>query len=716
MIQSKTIKNVGIFLAIFTLILGINLGVFHSGCTLVSFAQETIETVETGETVIAEETEEELDISLTAEYITYEKINKEDLIIANDGVQLKYQDIEIKAEYLKINLTTHLLFASGEVFFKQDETETNCEELTYNWKTKKIILLRLKGELSGEGIKGKVYYQGKKMENFPETVEITEGSFTTCELEEPHYHIVAKEMIIYPKDKIIARNISWYEGKTKIITLPYFLIFLDRKTQQPILPKIGQNSNDGWFIKTYFNYYVDEKSYGTLYIDWLEKKGIGVGFEHTLEIGEENNPGETSLYLYQIKDKNSGNINLSGQIKYGQEFEEDLKTQVTLNYSGSRATGGELLSNSLKSQFSLDKKGEKYNLKISGKYNFSGKEIEDLSIDGNITINHNYTFSDKLNSALTLVYTDKNPASQEAADLELKPKWELKYKGKGYTLNLTTEKRFDLDGDNYTGENVSKIIDRLPEFVFNKSAAAIGDTKITYDIDASVAHFYEAATEEDNWRGEYIINVKRPFNLGEYFTLTPSGIFRQDVYLTGEARYLVGGKVDLQAVYNPYISSTLSYNYNKSVGPTPFNFDYITPLTNTVSGNLTLTPTEKIKLDLSTNYNFVTENFGNLVAKLEYKPKEDWKMNFSSSYNLNTKEWTKKINSTLDLQLSDDWSIKYKGVVDLEDFKLTNSVVGITRDLHCREITINYKQATKSFWVEFYIKAFPSEKITLGGE
>ncbi|MBA7590830.1 hypothetical protein ES708_32970 [subsurface metagenome] len=174
--------------------------------------------------------------------------------------------------------------------------------------------------------------------------------------------------------------------------------------------------------------------------------------------------------------------------------------------------------------------------------------------------------------------------------------------------------------------------------------------------------------------------------------------------------------MDLKAVYNPYISSSLSYSYNKSIGPTPFNFDYIAPLTNTVSGKLTLKPSEKVKLDLSTNYDLITENFGNLVAKIEYKPKEDWKMNFSSSYNLNTKEWTKKINSTLDLRLSDDWRIKYKGVVDFDDFKLTNSVVGITRDLHCREITINYKQATKSFWVEFYIKAFPTEKITIGGQ
>ena len=732
----KVVKNIGIFLAIFTLILGINLGVFHSGFILVSFAQETGETGEIGETVETEEAqeapvteeavnteetaiaEEELDMSLTAEYITYEKIKGEDLIIANDGVQLKYQDIEIKAEYLKINLTTNLLFASGEVLFKQDETETNCEELTYNWKTKKIILLRLKGELTGEGIKGKVYYQGEEMENFPETVEITGGSFTTCELEEPHYHIVAKEMIIYPKDKIIARNISWYEGKTKIITLPYFLIFLDRKTQMPILPKIGQNSADGWFIKTNFNYYIDEKSYGTLYIDWLERKGIGTGVEHTWEIGSQDNPGEASLYLYQIKEKDSGQISLTGKVKYGQEFEDNIKTQVTLDYSGMKAKGGELLSNSLKSQFTLDKQGEKYNLKISGKYNLNGTGLgqEELSIDGNIKVNYNYTFNDKLNSALTLVYTDKNPASQEVADRELTPEWELKYKGEGYTLSLTTEKRFDLDGDNYTGDNELKIINRLPEFVFNKSAAVIGDTKITYDIDASVGHFYEAATEEDNWRGEYIINVKRPFTFGEYLTLTPSGIFRQDVYLTGEARYLVGGKIDLKAAYNPYISSTLSYSYNKSVGPTPFNFDYIAPLTNTVSGKLTFKPSEKVKLDLSTNYNFVTDNFGNLVGKLEYKPKDDWKMNFSSSYNLNTKEWTKKINSTLDLQVSDNWRIKYKGIVDLDDFKLTNSVVGITRDLHCREITINYKQANKSIWVEFYIKAFPTEKITLGGQ
>ena len=214
MTQNVKVKSVGIFLVIFMLLLGLNLGNLNNGFILMSFAQETGETGETGETVEIEkaqetpateeavgaeetaaaeetegeagaETEEELDISLIAEYITYEKIEGEDLIVAKDGVELKYQDIEVKAEYLEINLNTHLLFASGEVYFLQDETETYCEELTYNWETKKMILLQLKGEITGEGIKGKVYYQGERMENFPKTTEISGGSFTTCELEEP---------------------------------------------------------------------------------------------------------------------------------------------------------------------------------------------------------------------------------------------------------------------------------------------------------------------------------------------------------------------------------------------------------------------------------------------------------------------------------------------------------------------------------------------------
>jgi len=722
----KIIKKVTFFLILSVMILILNPnGLF----TFISSAQETVSAVDgqkitvTEEPVSPEKVEKnketeidtESDLSLKADYITYEKIEEDDLVIAKDGVQLKYQDIEIEAEYLKINLTTHLLYASNGVSFQQDDTNTQCEELIYNWKTKKTILSKLKGEMTGEGIKGSLYYQGGKMENFPETIKITEGSFTTCELDEPHYHIIATEITIYLKDKIIARNISWYEGEKKILTLPYFLVFLDSKTQMPILPKIGQNSSDGWFVKTNFNYYIDEKSYGTLYIDWLEKKGIGIGAKHILEIGEKNNnPGETSIYFYLIKNNDTDYLKLIGKTDYEQEFENNIKTRITLDYTGTKSGNTDIFNNTLKSRFSLIKTGEKYNLKMTGKYDFKGQEIDSLDIKGNITLNYNYSMSDKISSALTLVYTEDNPADEEA-DLQLKPKWVLRFNGDGYTLNLLTEKRFDLNEDIFTEGNTSKTIDRLPEFIFKKNSATIGNSGFNYNLEGSIGHFYEGSTDKDGTRGEYIFNLKRPFTLGENLTLTPSGTFRQDVYSSGEARYLVGGKLELKAEYNPYISSTLTYNYNKSVGPTPFSFDYISPLSNTINAKLIFKPTEKINLNLTTNYNFITENFGSLVGKLEYKPKDDWKINLNTTYDLNNMEWSKRINSQLNVQLSKNWHVKYKGAFGLEDFKFSNSVIGITRDLHCRELTINYKQSTKSIWVEFFIKAFPTEKITIGG-
>jgi len=726
----RKIKNITFFLILFLVaiysffILNINIPLISSNI----YAQEQefeknrdtkstpLDTKETITDIEEKKTEiKESDLSLKAEFITYEIIDEEDIVIARDSVQLIYEDIEINANYLKINLSTTLLYASGDIYFKQGDSESKCEEITYNWKTEKTILQQLNGKLTGEGIEGYLYYQGERMENFPETVELTGGSFTTCDLDEPHYHIVATEMIIYPKDKIIARNISWYEGNTKIFTLPYFLVFLDRKTQMPILPKIGQNSSDGWFVKTNFNYYIDDNSYGTLYIDWLEEKGIGIGAKHTYELGDvNNNPGEASLYLYILKKKSTGQTTLSGDLDYKQDFNNDITSKIALDYTGTKSSTASSLNNTLKSQFNLNKSGEKYNLKLTGKYNFKGQELDELDIDGKITLQHNYSISDKIYSALTLVYTDNNPSDEEA-DLEFKPKWNLKFNGQGYTLNLLTEKRFDLDADIFTDDNTSNIIDRLPEFIFKKNSEYIADSGVLYSLEGSVGQYYEGSTEEENTRAEIIFNLKRPFELGDYITVTPSGIFRQDVYLTREARYLIGGKINLKAAYNSKFSSTISYNYNKSEGPTPFNFDYIAPLTHNITGKLTAEPNDKIKLDLTTRYDFVTENFGNLVGKLEYKPKDDWKMNFNTSYDLNNLEWNKQISSQLDLQLTEDWNVKYKGTLDLEDFKLSNSIVGITRDLHCREFTLNYKQSTKSFWVEFYIKAFPTEKITIGG-
>ena len=258
-------------------------------------------------------------------------------------------------------------------------------------------------------------------------------------------------------------------------------------------------------------------------------------------------------------------------------------------------------------------------------------------------------------------------------------------------------------------------LDRIPELVFNKSSAKLWNTGISYSINASVGRFYESATDQENVRGEYIININRPFKITDNISLNASGLYRQDFYLTGEARYMLGGKLDLNIDYQPKFYGNFSYSYYMSEGPTPFNFDTLSPLSESASASITLKPGNDLQINLSTNYNFVSESFGSLGAKLQWNPKDEHSVSLSTYYDLNKMKWSDRIDTKITLKLSDEWKVNYSGSLYFNKFDIKNSVISVVRDLHCREVSINYRQSSKSIWVDFSIKAFPTESITIGG-
>jgi len=444
-----------------------------------------------------EEEEEEEDVegglNIDAESLNYQIVDGEDVIIARDKVNLRYEDIILKANYLQIIIDKNELIAKDNVFFTKGEESYSCQALNYNWDTDKIIMDELSGETTGEKIKGKVYYQGEKLENFPETIEISSGVFTTCDLEKPHWHIEAEQITIYPDDKIIAKKISWYEGEKKIFTLPSFMIFLKGKNQLPYIPDIGQSSSEGWFLKNQFNYVEDETSYGSIYLDLMEKKGLGTGIEHTFELGEKaTDDGEAVLYFYGLKRKNTNIFDLDAKIDYWQNFENNLRLKANLNYDGTLYPNSSSQNSThiLKPDFYLYKKWEDALLKLTGKYNFNISDT--VTSSGNIKLSYDSTLTDKIKSNFDLLYNSQGSGDQPI-EHQLRPEWLLRYSGDGYTLSLITEKQIDLNEGIFASGNSSKVLDKLPELTFKKSKAKIKNTDINYSIDASIARYYEGA-------------------------------------------------------------------------------------------------------------------------------------------------------------------------------------------------------------------------------
>lgn len=661
------------------------------------------------EEVAPEEEDVEGGLNIDADFISYQIIDEEDVIVAQDNVNLRYKDIALKANYLQIIIDKNEIIAKEQVIFTKGKEEYSCQALNYNWDTEKIVMDELSGEATGAKIKGKVYYQGEKLENFPETIEINSSVFTTCDLEEPHWHIEAEKITIYPDDKIIAKKVSWYEGKRKIFTLPSFMIFLRGKNQFPYWPDLGKNNSEGWFLKNQFNYVRDADSYGSVYLDWMQKKGLGAGIEHTFELGEGKiDKGELVLYVYGLKRKNTSIYDLDATISYWQNFKNNLRLKANLNYDGTiySNSASQNSTHILKPDFYLYKKWEDALLTLTGKYNFNFSNT--TTSTGNIKLSYDHTLSDKLKSSLNLLYTSSDSSGQ-AIQHQIRPEWIMNYSGNGYVLNLITEKLIDLDG-----EGSSSTLDKLPELTFKKSSTKIKNTDISYSINASLGRYYESVTDQENVRGEYIINVTRPFDITDNIKLTASGIYRQDVYLTGEARYQLGGKLDLRVGYQPEFYGNLSYSYYMSEGPTPFNFDTLSSLSESATASVVLKPNNDLQVNLSTNYNFVSESFGNLGARVRWKPKEKYDIYLSTYYDLNNMQWNKKVDTKMALKLSDEWRMTYSGSVYFDDFDIRNSVISVVRDLHCREISINYRQSTQSIWLDFKINAFPTESITIG--
>ena len=87
---------------------------------------------------------------------------------------------------------------------------------------------------------------GKRIEaQANQTYVVTEGTFTTCERYHPDYHIAAKRLTVAAGKYVSARNITFYFGSSKLISLPSYRRNLNRSASVPT-PRPGYSKSEGF--------------------------------------------------------------------------------------------------------------------------------------------------------------------------------------------------------------------------------------------------------------------------------------------------------------------------------------------------------------------------------------------------------------------------------------------------------------------------------------
>jgi lipopolysaccharide assembly outer membrane protein LptD (OstA) len=208
-------------------------------------------------------------------------VNKKEYLVGEGDVQ--YGDITLKADSIVLNMETSEVFATGRPDstgmiigspeFTQGDTKYKSKELHYNFKTKKGILKSIFTEQE----QGFLHSAVTKREE-DGSLNINTSTFSTCDLEHPHFSLNFNKAKVFPGKKIVsgpAYLVLEDIPLPLVVPFGYFPVQKNRSSGL-ILPTYGESqqlgyslTNGGYYLV--FNDYVDLTTTGTLYTNgtWM---------------------------------------------------------------------------------------------------------------------------------------------------------------------------------------------------------------------------------------------------------------------------------------------------------------------------------------------------------------------------------------------------------------------------------------------------------------
>jgi hypothetical protein len=233
---------------------------------------------------------------------------------------VKYQQIQLQAEHIQMNMDSSIVFAKyavdslgvefGYPLFIDGQQQVESKTMRYNFRTKKGHAIE---SLTQQGDGFLTAYETKKMED--NTMNILNGQYTTCdEHDHPHFYIQMTKAKTRPGKNLVAgpAYLVIEDVPLYFIGLPFaFFPFTQTYSSGIIMPTFGEDMQQGFFLRNggyYFalSDYVDLTVRGDLYT-----KGSW---------------GVTASSAYRKRYKYSGNFDASYQItKTGDKGFDDYR-------------------------------------------------------------------------------------------------------------------------------------------------------------------------------------------------------------------------------------------------------------------------------------------------------------------------------------------------------------------------------------------------------
>ena len=193
-------------------------------------------------------------IRIKADLVLYDRDREK--VSASGNVKVEWQDVQVTTEEIVFFISTQELWVPHSLYATLGGDQVRGDQFYYSflqdegWVKKAELIYKV-------GEEGKLYFRGDKIEYLKGKWTGNNLLLTGCEKDPPLYSLRAKEVVIYPQDRLVLEGLSFYFREKKILELPLYSRVLGEEGAA-FSPTLGYSRKRGWYLGSYYDYLFTE--------------------------------------------------------------------------------------------------------------------------------------------------------------------------------------------------------------------------------------------------------------------------------------------------------------------------------------------------------------------------------------------------------------------------------------------------------------------------
>ena len=225
-----------------------------------------------------------------------------ELLIATGNVELTHGQTRLLADRLELNQDTGEAVAQGRVVFFDDQERLVGSRVDYNLKTGTGVVY------NAQTFSAPYYHlSAERMDRVgPGLYKLTQGTFTTCEGDEPAWAFKMGSGTVNMEDMAVGQDAQfWLMDKVPIIPwLPFFAAPIRRERQSGFLyPEFGSSNKKGFIAKIPYFWAINDSMDLTVSLDIYTKRGVGVNGDFRYILSQQNRGDYNGFFISEFLNK-----------------------------------------------------------------------------------------------------------------------------------------------------------------------------------------------------------------------------------------------------------------------------------------------------------------------------------------------------------------------------------------------------------------------------